>query len=86
MRWKYDAMVNEAARKKIGMPEAKSEEAPSKTEQVAEQAPVMESSPVAEASPHTAEKGTVDASVSEAVNQPTETREAPTEAQGADSS
>ena len=86
MRWKYDAMVNEAARKKIGVPKAEAEGVPPKTEQIAERAPVTEASPVAEASPHTAEKGTVDASVSEAVNQPTETREAPTEAQGADSS
>lgn len=57
MRWKYDAMVNEAARKKIGMPEAKAEEAPQKTKKVAEQAPVADSSPVAEAAPQTAENG-----------------------------
>ena len=57
MRWKYDAMVNEAARKMIGMPEAKAEEAPQKTEKVAEQAPVADSSPVAEAAPQTAENG-----------------------------
>ena len=85
MRWKYDAMVNEAARKKIGMPEAKADEAPPKTEQVAEQAPVAEPQPVAEAAPQTAEKDTVDAPIAEAVNQTTETRESPTEAQGADS-
>lgn len=57
MRWKYDAMVNEAARKKIGMPEAKAEEAPQKTEKVADQAPVANSSPVAESAPQTAENG-----------------------------
>lgn len=85
MRWKYDAMVNEAARKKIGIPEAKAEEAPQKTENVAEQDPVANSSPVDESAPQTVEKGTVDAPVAEAVNQPTETREAPTEAQGEDS-
>ena len=57
MRWKYDAMVNEAARKMIGMPEAKAEEAPQKTEKVADQAPVANSSPVAESAPQTAENG-----------------------------
>lgn len=85
MRWKYDAMVNEAARKKIGVPKAEAEDVPPKTEQIAERAPVTEASPVAESAPQTAEKGTVDAPVAEAVNKPTETREAPTEAQGADS-
>lgn len=57
MRWKYDEMVNEAARRKIGMPKAETKEAPPKTEQVAEQAPVSEPSPVAEAAPQTAENG-----------------------------
>lgn len=83
MRWKYDAMVNEAARKKIGMPEAKAEDAPV-AEARTEQVPVTEALPVAEAATQTVEKGTVDAPVAEAVNQPTETREAPTEAQGED--
>lgn len=78
-RWMYDRMVNEAARKAIGMPEAKAEEAPSETAQVAEPAPVAESTP------QNAEKRASDAPVAEAVNESSETREAPTEAQTGDS-